>query len=52
MSKKVVEVTQQGFNVKPDPAEQAKKDKAKSANQSDRIEAKLDLLLDERGIKL
>lgn len=52
MSKKVVEVTAKGFNIKPDTAQEAKKTKTKGTNQLDRIEAKLDLLLEEKGIAL
>lgn len=53
MSKKVVEVTEKGFNIKFNPAQQAKKDQAKNGStQNARIEAKLDLILEKLGITL
>jgi hypothetical protein len=53
MSKKVVEKTATGFNVKPDPIDVAKRDKAKNgATANERIEAKLDLIMEHLGIKL
>lgn len=51
MSKKQVEVTLKGFNV-TNPDHEAKKTKAKAINQNDRIEAKLDLILEHLNITL
>lgn len=52
MSKKQVEVTTKGFHVKPDPTHESQKAKSKGLNQNDRIEAKLDLILEKLRITL
>jgi hypothetical protein len=49
---KQVTVHEQGFRIDPHPEHVKRLEKMKSKNQLDRIEAKLDLLLEKMGVKV